>query len=242
MDADREAIKAKIAKLMAMAIDGRGNEYEAEAAMRHAEKLMRKHRIEIAEVQEREGRKPVYNWSTVSVPAGAPRKLRTHPTWFNMLTFGIGIFTDVKVILSFHSEHGAVVKYQGDAIDVEYAVWLTKFLRDEIRNQSAVFDGDRVQKNSFRNAFASRVQSRMRDMVKERNEELTKIELKSSNSTALTVVNDKIAQRDAEFGKPPKGKNVRFAKYFGGYEAGIRAGDNVRFDRPISGNRQGALV
>ena len=56
-----EDIKDKINKLMAMATDGRGNEFEAEAAMRLAERLMRKHGIDIAELANRTGQKPIYD-------------------------------------------------------------------------------------------------------------------------------------------------------------------------------------
>lgn len=60
--------KDKIAKLLAMANDGRGNEFEAEAALRQAEKLMRKHGIEAGELADHTGTKPIYKWHTVSVP------------------------------------------------------------------------------------------------------------------------------------------------------------------------------
>lgn len=231
---DRDAAREKIEKLMAMANDGRGNEFEAEAALRQAEKLMRKHGIGAAELQERTGTKPIYSWGAILVPAGAPKPISTTVSWFGTIGVGIAKFTDTIVRWERHPLHGMCLSFKGDAFDVEFAVWLAKHLRDDARRQSAAFLGSRAEKEDFRVAYASRVQARMVEAVAERRRAY------ASAGTALVVVNTKIAMRDEHFGggnRFSRGKGRRMGSY--AQEAGRAAGDRAGINRPISGAGSG---
>src|SRR6266542_3944299 len=126
---ERDEARDKVAKLMAIANDSRANEFEAEAALRQAESMMRKHGIDAAMLQDRTGERPVYTWATVLVPAGARAKpVKSSPYWFGILISGVGKFTDTKVAYQSTRENGVCAAFSGDTIDVEYAVFLTKHL------------------------------------------------------------------------------------------------------------------
>lgn len=226
-------IKDKIGKLLAMAHDGRGNEFEAEAALRQAEKLMRKHGIEVAELQAATGQKPFYKWRRVSVPAGSPQPVQTSPLWFGFLISAIGRFTDTKVSYTRIHPHGICAEFAGDEIDVEYAVYLCKHLRDNCRSQSAVFIGDRAEKESFRKAYAIRVGERMAALLEERKAALEAV--KTSAGTALMIVDQKLTLRDEEFGRQTYGRATSVRLRATGATAGRAAGDCASINRPLSG-------
>lgn len=231
-----DSVKDKIAKLMAMATDGRGNEFEAEAAMRLAERLMRKHGIEVAELAGRTGQKPVYDWSTVNVPADKV-PLRSIPRWLGVISYGIARFTDTMVSVHWMPVHGICLRFQGDAIDVQYAVWLAKHLRDDCRRQSAAFQATynvRREREDFRFGYAGRVQDRLMTLRRERDEAL-KTEVVTSTSNALVVVNQKIALRDAEFGRQQVRNTSRRHSSAHARSSGRAAGDRVGLGRPLGG-------
>lgn len=239
--ADKDSIRSKIAKLLAVAQDGRGNEFEEEAALRQAEKLMRKHNIDVAELQDRTGTKPIYNWKSVMIPAGAPLPVKSSPLWFGMLISAIGRFTDCKVAYANPGyQYGICAKFSGDEVDVEYAGWLCKHLRDHVRSQSRAFVGSKADRESFRKAFCLRIDERMRALLKERKAALEAA--KTSTGTALVVVTEKLALRDAEFGVQTYAKPRRFGLRSDGAAAGRSAADRANFNRPLSGQQQARLA
>lgn len=236
---DQSSIKDKIAKLLALAGDGRGNEFEEEAALRQAEKLMRKHNIDVAELQDRTGIKPIYNWVSVCVPAGSPLPVKSSPAWFGWLICAIGRFTDTKVAYANIREHGICGKFSGDETDVEYAVWLCKHLRDHARSQSRLYEGTRADRESFRKAFALRIDERMKALLRERKEALAAVQ--TATGTALIVVNQKIALRDEQFGTQTYGRASRVTMRASGASAGRSAADRASFSRPIGSQSQARI-
>lgn len=233
-------VKDKIAKLMAMANDGRGNEFEAEAALRLAQKLMLKHGIDAAELQERTGQKPVYNWRSVSVPAGSPKPVDRAPAWYGSLAVGIAIFTDCKAAWKIVPGYGTCIKFSGDSVDVEYAVWLAKHLRDNINSAGARFGAGMAQKNSFRHGMAARLCERMKEYRAQAQTELKAQQV--AGGTALALFDNKIALRNAEFGTPRYGTTRRGCSNTSGRDAGRAAGNNVHFGRPVTGGSQARIT
>lgn len=241
MTDDLESVKEKVAKLMAMGTDGRGNEFEAEIALRQAEALMRKHGIDVAMLQDSTGAKPIYNWKSVHVPVHPKRAVKDAPLWFGWILVGVGRFTDTKVAYAAAAPHGLCAKFAGDEVDVEFAVYLCKHLRDECRNLSSLLTGA-VERETFRRGYASRVRSRMTNMRRERDAALR--EAVTSTGTALVVVEDKLALRDEQFGKQEYGRGGR-AGIGGGssnaFAAGRAAGDRASFARPVGHTSQARL-
>ena len=228
-------VKSKIEKLLAMANDGRGNEFEAEAALRQARKLMAKHNIDAAELSARTGEAPRYNWHRVSVPAGAPKPVESLPAWFSQLALGIARFTDCHVSAKYIPGHGACASFGGDEPDVIYAVWIAKHLRDTIRRESADYRGTRSDREDFRLGMAGRLIERMRALKAESDAELR--EARTASGTALAVVDNKIAMRDEAFGvqRVRQGRGRRLGH---GARDGRDAGNSVGFGRPVGQDRR----
>lgn len=232
-------IRAKIAKLMAMAQHEGSNQFEAEAAMRQAEALMRKHAIDAAEIQARTGNKPVYNWQRVMVPANNP-PAKTCITWFSVLGAAVARFTDCSAAWKRHVEHGMCIELRGDAVDVAYGVYLLKHLRDSVRHDASRFAGSRREREDFRMAMVARIADRMQTLKQEQREALRRAEQHATGS-ALVVVDNKIALRDAEFGAASYGKTSRNMSSNFAKNAGAAAGDRVGFGRPVGQDRRAAI-
>lgn len=224
-------IRAKIAHLMAMGNDERTNQFEAEAALRQAEKLMRKHAIDAAEIQARTGTKPVYNWQRVSVPASVPRPATVCIGWFGSLAVAVAKFTDCAAAWKRHEQYGWCIELRGDAVDVAYGVYLLKHLRDSARRDSANFAGNRREREDFRIAMIGRISQRMETLKREQHAALRQAE--HATGSALVVVNTKIALRDAAMGKPSYGTQSRRGSDDFARAAGHAAGDRVGFGRPV---------
>jgi hypothetical protein len=229
---DLETIKRRIQKLLAMGQDGRGNENEAEAAMRMAEKLIRKHNIELADLQKNTGQKPKFYWSYVCCPAAATgaKPVVWKPMWIGYLGVAVANFTDCRVTWAGSKELGYGVIFQGDAFDLEYAKWLFEQLRDFGYASSLAARGE--DRENFRKAYAIRLQERVHEMKRERDEAL-----RTSSCTALAVISTKLVERDKVFGKQTFAhKQVNFRT--GGYSAGRAAADRANFSRPVGTTRR----
>lgn len=239
MTADREKAKEKVAKLMALAGDAGASAQEAETALRQAEKLMRKHAIDLAEVAARTGTAPLYTWAEDMVPAGWPKPIKGQPLWFGWIGSSIGKFTDTRVFWLVTREHGSCIKFQGDEVDVAYAVWLGNHIRNEIRIRANSYDAPGVNsdqrwanREEFRHQMANRICARMKALRAERD-----VALRTSSSTALVLVDDKIKQRDAAFGvqRYSNSKQTHLRGSIAAAIAGIEAGNKVSLHRPVEG-------
>lgn len=235
---DIESIKEKVAKLMALGQDPGANQFEAEAALRQASALMRKHNIELAEIAERSGQKPVYNWRTVLVPASATPTRQT-VVWVGQLAAGIARFTDCKAEWKYGSQYGWCIAFSGDSVDVEYAVYLAKHLRDTVRAQSSVYSGGRADRETFRRAMVGRLVQRMSMLARETKEEMKAAA--ATGSTALVLVDRKIALRDEHFGAMKTRTAGSRQSNYSAAAAGTRAGDKVNFNRPLGHQAKSAL-
>lgn len=226
---NREEIKARVAHLMSMGNDPRTNQFEAEAALRQAAKLMRLHAIEQVELQDATGNTPQFDWMSINVPFH-PKGAAVPVTLFGSLGVGIANFTDCKASWSRTEQYGYCLRFDGDATDVYFAVYLAKHLRDSIRRESTKFVGTRREKETFRRAMAGRIHQRMDEIRKAQQAEMRAA---ATTSRALVLVDNKIALRDQHFGKPSYGKSERRNEAFA-REAGLRSGDKVDFNRPLA--------
>lgn len=229
------AAKAKIEKLMALARDHAANQFEAEAALRQAAYLMKKHNIEEAELGAASG-KSVYNWSQVCVPLAPSGDATSTCTWLGTLGLGIGKFTDTKVDYHRTRDYGMCLRFSGTEVDVQFAVYLCKHLRDQTRLQASQFAGSRADRETFRRAMSSRVIERMEQLRREMEVEMEAHP--TAIGTALVVVNRKIVARDEQFGKQVERASSRSAANPRAYSAGQDAGNRVNLSRPLAAQRR----
>lgn len=236
MDKDQAIRKAQ--KLMAVAMDSRGNENEAERALVQAEALIRKFGIEQADIASTDAASN-FDWADAFHAYGPPRNpAKSCPKWFQIISTGVATFTDTIVRLHYDAVHGYGVGFYGARSDTLFAQWLVGYLKSSVWNALSSAHRQhphwsRVEMEDFRKAMAARLSWRMRDLRRERDTEFAAAPSVQGVGTAMVLVTDKLARRDAEFGAP-KYKNTRIVVRDGNAaERGSAAGDQVGFSKPI---------
>lgn len=227
---DLDRIKAKVAKLLSLGENGAAAENEAETAMRQAESLMRKYGIERSQIVA-DGGEVSYTWESGYYAFGDGKANKKVPVWYQWLTVSIARFTDTIVRMEYRFDEGMGVRFQGEAEDIVLALWFADYLKDSIRRATRDAKmGSSQGREAFRKAMAIRLCYRMNELREKRNQEF-------SSSTALVVVNDKLAKRDAFFGGESYRANKK-AVTISNAEAirkGYSAADRVQFNKPLSG-------
>lgn len=103
---DKNQAKRKTQKLMAVAMDDRGNRNEAERALAQAEALIRKFGIEQAEIASTEAAID-FDWADAFHAYGPPQNpAKSCPKWFQIISTGVAIFTDTIVRRHYDTKHG----------------------------------------------------------------------------------------------------------------------------------------
>jgi hypothetical protein len=238
MDKDQALRKAQ--KLMAVALDCRGNDNEAERALVQAEALMRKFGIEQAEIASTTASVD-FDWAEAFHAYGPPRNpAKSCPRWFQFISTGVANFTDTIVRLHYDPTHGYGVGFYGERADTLFAQWLVGYLKtsvwDALNFAHRQHPGwSRSDMEDFRKAMAARLSSRMRDLRRERNAEFAAAANSQGTGSALVLVTDKLEKRDAEFGSPKyKNSRITVRDQLAAHKGSL-AGDQVGFAKPIQG-------
>jgi len=198
---DITTAKEKVRKLFAIADTNSGaSPQEMETALRHAEALMRKHNIQMAEVLD-SGKQIDFNWDSGFFAFGENGKVvQSNPIWFQWLGTGIARFTDTICRQTRLPGQGIGLSFYGEESDVAFALWLAGYLKDSIRRGTRDAKcGSKEGRETFRRSMAVALCHRMAKMREDREQS------QKQAGTALVVVNQKIALRDQEFG----GENYR---------------------------------
>lgn len=228
-------IRDRIRKLLAMATHEASNEHEAETAMRMAEKLMRQHNIDAADLEASTGKQTVYLWASATIVIGEKAKPMTwRPQWIGFLGMGVGTFCDCKVVWSSEEKYGHCIKFMGDEADIEYCAWLFKRLRDFGYAECKSVAGR--HRDTFCKAYALHLCTRMKALRAER--DVAMKAAVTTAGTALMVVQNKLALRDAQFGKQGHGRTSKVKFASDGFRQGRAAADSVNFNRPIGSSGQ----
>jgi hypothetical protein len=237
MDKDQAIRKAQ--KLMAVAMDGRGNGHEAERALAQAEALIRKFGLEQAEIASTPTASG-FDWANAFHAYGPPKNpAKSCPRWFQVISTGVAHFTDTIVRLHYDDVQGYGVGFYGERADTLFAQWLAGYLKSSVWEALNAAhrehpDWTRSDMEDFRKAMAARLSARMRELRQERDVEFAAAPSGRGNGGALILVTDKLARRDAEFGSP-KYKNSRLTvRHEVAAMKGALAGDQVGFAKPLA--------
>jgi len=188
-------VVTKLRKLLAMGQDGRGNENEAETALRQAEALMRKHGLELSDVNTAADIGYDFHRELMELEHGVKV-----PIWINLLAAGIESFTDtVFHIVQIRAPYADNLKVQrvlfcGVREDVMLASWLLRYLMEAI-DKERKRDNVGVHVDTYRKAAAGSLQRRMFVLREERN-----VAFQAGTGTALVVVDQKKAAVSEKFG------------------------------------------
>lgn len=236
MDKDQAIRKAQ--KLMAVAMDSRGNENEAERALAQAEALIRKFGLEQAEIASTAAVSD-FDWAEAFHAYGPPNNpAKSCPKWFQFISTGVAGFTDTIVRLHYDPTQGYGVGFYGDRADTLFAQWLVGYLKVSV--WSALYNArkehpkwNRSDGEDFRKAMAARLSSRMMELRRERDVEFAAARTCHGTGTALMQVADKLAQRNAEFGAPKyKSSRIEIRDHLAAHKGSL-AGDQVGFAKPL---------
>ena len=240
MDKDQAIRKAQ--KLMAVAMDSRGNGNEAERALAQAEALIRKFGIEQAEIASTEAAAD-FDWAEAFHAYGPPKNpAKACPKWFQIISTGVANFTDTIVRLHYDAAHGYGVGFYGDRVDTLFAQWLAGYLKGCVwealnRARRDHPEWTRIEAEDFRKAMAVRLSSRMKDLRRERDAEFAVAPNRQGMGTALVLVTSKLNRRNAQFGAPQyKNSRIQVRDPVAAHK-GRLAGDQVGFAKPVEGGQ-----
>ena len=227
-------MKDKIRKLLALAADPHAAPNEAETAARQAAKLMAKHDIDLADLEEEDLRKA---WDMTEVKAQGCRPGKKNPTevppWIGIIAWGVKIYTRTRA-----SNGAGYVRFKGPREDVELAKWLHEFL---LHQAYAASKGLPLgEANRFRNGFASALQGRLKAMARERDASDQEDRAGSSGTALVKVQDARKAEMDRLFGEEGKGKSSGAKSNSDGYSAGLSA--SIPTARPIGGESRRLLT
>lgn len=237
----RAELLEKVRKVLAIARDNGGNENEKAAALEHANRLMAAYGIEQAEVDLEEIEQGMMEMGQEEVTPdwkdrGDKKVYRTMPKWAGMLAVGVAQFTDTVVVQQTVAK-GEVLVFRGEVSDVEFAKWIFRTVALSVRlEQRASRWTSRRDSIDFLNAAASKLQSRMKELARQRDAIYQKAK-QESGSRAVMVVDKKMALVQATFGQQ-KTSRCGFRKTTGASVAGMEAGNriNIPMGRPIGNN------
>ena len=237
----RNKMLEKVRKLLAIGRDGRGNQNEAEAAMRQANYLMAQFGIEEAEADMAAIDDMILDESVIGAdgkPVGAGRVCRSCPSWAGVLAVGIGRFTDT-VVSRRRTINGEAIVFQGERNDTLLAQWMFGVLVQTIQaEQKASGWTHRGEASQFRLAASAALAKRMKALAQERREMYQQAKAESG-SRALQVVDTKALAVAERFGVQRTRSSRSSYSSSGAHEAGKAAGNriNIPSGRPITGGQ-----
>lgn len=246
--ARRERMLEKVRKLLAMGKDGRGNEYEAETAMRQANHLMAEFGIEEAECDMAaiNAGEMVFGETQCGFDGRAPTAgtvYRSCPSYAGILAVGIARFTD-SIVGRRTTENGDMLYFRGEKNDVLLARWLLGVLVVSIiAEQKASGWTARGEANSFRVSAASVLARRLATLAQERRQAYEEAQT-TSGSRALMVVDRKAIEIAQRFGVQKVSKSRAGYSSSGAAQAGSSAGAriNIPSGRPIGAATRTAIA
>ena len=225
----------KIKKLLELASDPGASPPEAETAGRMAARLMAKHQIDQAALDDHQFEASV-DLAEAEARACRPGKKNAKevPPWIGIIAFGVKVYTRTRTTRSIHAGY---IMFQGPRTDAELAKWLHEYILAQCYKAS---EGMGLgQSNEFRNGYASAIQRRLKDLAAQRRDEEDHIP--AHESTSLVIVKEKILDlMDKRFG-PDKSrvKSTGVATSAQGYAAGMSA--HLPTNRPLNESGQRRL-
>src|SRR5574337_788118 len=177
------SIKSKIAKLLALAKDEGAAENEAATALRHANALMARHSIDIADLVCNQNQTIEIQFKEVFIPVQQGIFTREIPEWWQILAVGVSIFTDTIVQVAGSETEGIGVNLLGEYSDIAFAEWLLPYLSDAVlravRQRHLLANAAKA----YKLAMAAALQARMASLRAERDKAM----VDSGNGLAVAL-------------------------------------------------------
>ena len=216
-----DSVFRRIAKLLAISEDGRGNINESIAAAEMAQRIMDKYQIEHQDVIVSEMKR---NAEFLEEEVGnGSKKFRK---WVEFVAVGVSYFYNVRVNFVFNERTGEKkIQFSGFKTDVTIAKYIFEYLTNEIESianrEVRLGNISGYSKTEFKKGIAFTVQSRLKKKSEERNKEMM--------TTGRDLVVTKEALLEEKYG------NQRFRVHHAAMtdvlKSGEKAGENIDLDR-----------
>lgn len=227
---DRKKILERIKKLLAMADDA-SSPNEAAIAARRAKKLMDEHNVTHADA--------IAGHMTLDdfVEGQAGPDYRRYPAWMQHLAVSVARYADCNARWDYTPRARKVIKFQGEASDLELARYLFTYLIRTIDRLCAEAQiGWPAGRDSFKRGAVSEISKKLEAMKAEEKAWFAD----PTRQKALVVVDKKLAMRKQKFGVAKYGKSSSAASDGTAYMGGKAAGAGVSIRRGVAGTNRGA--
>jgi Protein of unknown function (DUF2786) len=239
-----DAVKRRIAKLLAIAEDSRANPEEAAAAAGMAEKIMRKYQLDHAEILMVELRKGEAMATADSVANAKTNKTlaKEVPPWASFVAVAVGRFNHCGARIAKTERGEACVRFFGYEADVQLCKWMFDYLiatinrlAEEYKWSEDYIENGRSVLTSYRRGVASGIISAIKKLEEARQAEQT-----STGTSLMVVKQNAIIEK---FGNVFSTKRASNSTVRGdAYAAGYTDGRNVDVGRRSIGNTAKPVV
>lgn len=200
----------KIQKLLQVTEDRGASPTEAATAARHVEALLRKHNLEMADLQLEElqaGEGLGTEWARASVNPLGNQPQKSLPDWAGILAVAVAELFDCHARQDRLPVIGIVIRFFGYKTDVVIAKWMFEYLCKEIVRWSKNVPESDIWATSmtkkayladYRTGMAQELTTRLRDLLRQRKDEIKTTEAAvQGNSTGTTSTALVIAKQRA---------------------------------------------
>ena len=217
---NREKLLERVKNLLAMAKHSASNEHEAATALRRAESLMRKHSIEIAELEA----KTLSHDDLICAETNESRNC----TWVWVLAWAASDLTS-----TLPGKNSGYLSFYGTKEDTQVAKLMFDYLIAVTERLAQKFDGTRKERNSFKLGIVFAIQQKVKDIKRERDQQ---IRTASTPGTDLVFIKDNLIKE--QYGlQYNKAKSVKVGSA-SAFDEGQRQGSNVSLNSQIGSTNQ----
>lgn len=238
-ETDLESVMRRIAKLLAIAEDSRGDPNECAAAARMAESVMRKYQIDHADVltvELNKGGAESFDQCDVGSTLNPEGYSRETSGWAGILAVHVGKLHDCQVRITWTQRHGKSLRFSGFAVDAQLAKATYIYLVNQMVAATKVWSSQqykagRTVNEAFRRGYCAALGASLKSALAEKQREMQE----ASTSRALMIVKaDAVAKH---FGSIKYRRSSGYRTSQGdAYSSGVVEGSKVDVNRRSVGN------
>jgi hypothetical protein len=241
-----EATMRRIAKLLAIAQDGRGDPNEAAAAARMAESIMRKYQIEHADlisVELNKGAAESFADEDVGSSLDPEGKSKESSGWSGILAVAVAKLHDCQARFVRTAKHGKTLRFSGYAADAQMARFTYCYLVSQMVQATKAYQREcsynvRAESEAFRRGFNTSVCKLLADA---RRAKLAEMQSESASRGLVVLKDNAVAKHfgDIRYRSAGSYRTRQGDAYSSGREQGSRVDVNRR---GIEGGRSSGNV
>ena len=216
---NKEKITDKIRKLLALSKSD--NEHEASLALRNANKLLMKHNLEMKDIEDQIDMATIVEEDVMS----GGRIMN----WKSMMLKSIMDLNNCELLISSIRRGTKTVKAIGKKQNIEVSVSIYHYLI--IAMERKLSKDNPRNKQSFRLGFAHSISSKIREIIRERDNSNINVEC-----TALVIQEKRMARdfMDSKYNNLVTQKSKSSYRDSGSFQSGMRAGQSTSLSSQLN--------